>query len=96
MPPCARVCGRAQRVAALKWMEIETRAARLQRMRESRGMTRQQLAGKLGIPVNTLEALESGGERPSRELRRALMAYFDCQFEDLFQVVAVNAEGDRA
>ncbi len=44
------------------------------------------------MPVNILEALESGEERPSRELRRALMAYFNCNFEDLFEVVSVNPD----
>ncbi len=73
-------------------MGIETRAAGLQRMREARGLTRRQLADRLGMPVNILEALESGEERPSRELRRALMAYFNCNFEDLFEVVSVNPD----
>ncbi len=73
-------------------MEIETRAVGLRRMREIRRLPRQQLADKLGMPVNAVEALESGEERPSRELRRALMAYFDCSFEDLFEVVSVNPD----
>ena len=73
-------------------MEIETRAVGLRRMRGTRGLTRQQLAHTLGMPVSAVEALESGEERPSRELRRALMAYFDCSFEDLFEVVSVNPD----
>ena len=75
-------------------MEIETRAVGLRRMRETGGLTRQQLADKLGLPVNTLDALESGVEKPSHELRRVLMAYFVCNFEDLFEVVAVNPDGN--
>ncbi len=75
-------------------MEIETRAVGLRRMRETGGLTRQQLADKLGMPVNAVEALESGEERPSRELMGALMVHFDCSFEDLFEVVAVNPDGN--
>jgi DNA-binding XRE family transcriptional regulator len=73
-------------------MDIETRAVGLRPMRETRRLTRQQLADRLGMSVRTVESLESGVERPSRELRRVLMAYFDCSFEDLFEVVSVNPD----
>ncbi len=75
-------------------MEIETRAVGLRRMRERRGLSRQQLADTLGMAAQDVESLESGLERPSRQLRRLLMVYFDCPFEDLFEVTAVNPDAD--
>jgi len=46
------------------------------------------------MTVQDVESLESGEARPSSALRRALMAYFDCNFEELFEVVAVHSAGD--
>ena len=73
-------------------MEVETRATRPRQMRESRRLTRQQLADTLGLTLKSIELLESGVARPSLQLRRALMAYFDCQFEDLFEVLLVQTD----
>jgi DNA-binding XRE family transcriptional regulator len=73
-------------------MEVEARAIGLRRMRLSRGLTTQLLADKLGLTLKNLESLELGAAKPSPQLRRALMAYFDCHFEDLFEVVSVQME----
>jgi len=76
-------------------MEVEARAIGLRRMRLSRGLTTQQLADKLGLTLQNLESLELGAAKPSPQLRRALMAYFDCLFEDLFEVVSVQMDKSR-
>jgi len=73
-------------------VEVEARATGLQRLRNRQGLSQAQLADRLGISLQDLALLESGARRPSRELRRVLMAYFDCNFEDLFEVVSVNSE----
>jgi hypothetical protein len=36
--------------------------------------------------------LESGVTKPSPELRRVLMAYFSCHFEDLFEVLSIQMD----
>ncbi len=61
-------------------------------MRERRGLTQQQLAERLGIPEDQFAGLESGKSSAGRHLRLILMRYFDCQFEDLFEVLEVNPE----
>jgi DNA-binding XRE family transcriptional regulator len=61
-------------------------------MREKKSLTQRQLAHALNISQNYVPALESGARRPGPKLRQALMKYFACDFEDLFQVVMVNPE----
>lgn len=73
-------------------MEVEARAIGLRRMRLSRGLTSEQLAVKLGLRLENLELLESCATKPSPHLRRVLMAYFDCHFEDLFEVLSVQMD----
>jgi len=73
-------------------MEVETRAVGLRRMREAQGLTAQELATKLGLTLENLEMLESGVTKPSPELRRVLMAYFSCHFEDLFEVLSIQMD----
>ena len=73
-------------------MEVETRAVGLRRMREAQGLTAQELATKLGLTLENLEMLESGVTKPSPALRRVLMAYFSCHFEDLFEVLSIQMD----
>jgi DNA-binding XRE family transcriptional regulator len=73
-------------------MEVETRAVGLRRMREAQGLTTQELAIKLGLTLENVELLESGVTKPSPELRRLLMAYFSCHFEDLFEVLSIQMD----
>ncbi len=73
-------------------MEVETRAVGLRRMREARGLTTKELATKLGLTLENVELLESGFTKPSPELRRVLMAYFSCHFEDLFEVLSIQID----
>jgi len=73
-------------------MKIEIRTTGLRAMRESRGLTQEALADVLGMSPDWLVALESGTVKPGRPLRHVLIAYFDCRFEELFQVEMVNPE----
>ncbi len=59
-------------------------------MREHHGQTRRELADRLGLQEDQIAGLESGETHADAQLRRVLMAYFDCQFEDLFEVTAVQ------
>ena len=73
-------------------MDVDARAIGLRRMRLSCGLTTEELADKLGLTLENLESLELGAAKPNPQLRRALMAYFDCHFEDLFEVFAVQMD----
>jgi DNA-binding XRE family transcriptional regulator len=55
-------------------------------------MTTRELATKLGLTLENLELLESGFTKPSPELRRVLMAYFGCPFEDLFEMLSIQMD----
>jgi transcriptional regulator with XRE-family HTH domain len=73
-------------------VNVEVRATGLRAMREKKKLTQRELAQALNISQNYIPALESGARRPGPKLRQALMKYFACDFEDLFQVVMVNPE----
>ena len=74
-------------------VNVEVRASGLKKMREKHQLTQRQLAKDLNISQNYIPALEAGARRPGPKLRQALMKYFQCDFEDLFQVVMVNPDG---
>jgi DNA-binding XRE family transcriptional regulator len=59
-------------------------------MREKHKFTQRELARRLSVTQNYIPALEAGTRNPGPKLRSALMALFQCDFEDLFQVVMVN------
>ena len=61
-------------------------------MQERRGLTRRQLANRLGVGEDQIADLASGHTHAAGQLRLILMRYFDCQFEDLFEVLEVNPE----
>jgi DNA-binding XRE family transcriptional regulator len=75
-------------------MQIEVICPGLKRARKARGLTQEQLAESLGLRRDSIADLETGIVHPASSLRRILMAYFGCRFEELFQVEAVNP--DRA
>jgi transcriptional regulator with XRE-family HTH domain len=73
-------------------VNVEVRATGLRAMREKKGLTQRELARQLSISQNYIPALESGARRPGPKLRKAMMDFFRCDFEDLFQVVMVNPD----
>ena len=77
-------------------MNVVTRVVGLAAMRERRGLTQLELAECLGLSADQIAGLESGVTKAGRHLRVILMRYFDCQFEDLFEVSAVNPEADSS
>ena len=71
-------------------MNVEVRAVGLKAMRERHHLTQRELARRLDVTQNYIPALEAGTRNPGPKLRRALMELFQCDFEDLFQVVMIN------
>lgn len=59
-------------------------------MRDKHKFTQRELARRLGVTQNYIPALEAGTRNPGPKLRQAMMQLFQCDFEDLFQVVMVN------
>ncbi len=76
-------------------MNVEVRAIGLRAMREKNKLTQRELARRLGVTQNYIPALEAGTRNPGPRLRQALMELFQCDFEDLFQVVMVNPTTNR-
>ena len=76
-------------------VNVEVRATGLRGMREKKGLTQRELARNLGLSQNYIPALESGARRPGPKLRQALMKFFNVNFEELFEVVMVNAESSK-
>lgn len=71
-------------------MNVEVRATGLRKMREKHSLTQRELARRLGVTQNYIPALEAGTRNPGPKLRQSLMQLFQCDFEDLFEVVMVN------
>lgn len=63
-------------------------------MRERRGLTKEELAERLGLSRDQIASLESGEMHAGHSLRLILMRYFDCQFEELFEVWEVEVEDE--
>lgn len=76
-------------------MKIEVRAVGLKAMREKRGLTQRKLAHDLGISQNYIPAIEAGARRAGPKLQEQLVKYFDCRFDELFEVVLVDLESSR-
>lgn len=73
-------------------MNVEVRATGLRAMREKHHLTQRELARRLGVTQNYIPALEAGTRNPGPKLRQALTQLFQCDFEDLFEVVMINPE----
>ncbi|MGA8016129.1 MAG: helix-turn-helix transcriptional regulator [Candidatus Dormiibacterota bacterium] len=71
-------------------MNVEVRATGLRALRDKHKLTQRELARRLGVTQNYIPALEGGHRNPGPKLRQQLMQLFQCDFEDLFQVVMVN------
>jgi len=52
--------------------------------RQQTGWTQQELAERLGVSRQTVNAIETGKYDPSLPLAFALAALFNCRIEDLF------------
>ncbi len=76
-------------------MNVEVRATGLRTQREKQGWTQRELAKRLDVTQNYIPALEAGTRHPGPKLRQALMQLFQCDFEDLFQVVMINPDNQR-
>ena len=68
-------------------MKIEIRAVGLKAMREKRGLTQRKLAQDLRISQNYIPAIEANNRQAGPKLQQQMVKYFDCRFEDLFEVV---------
>jgi putative transcriptional regulator len=53
-------------------------------------LTQAELAQKVGVSRQTINAIETGRYDPSLELAFALANYFECQIEDLFHPESAN------
>jgi transcriptional regulator with XRE-family HTH domain len=73
-------------------VRIEVRATGLKAIREKRGLTQRQLAHDPSISQNYIPAIEGGARPAGPKLQQQLVKYFDCRFEDLFEVVLVDPE----
>lgn len=58
----------------------------LKSVRESRGMTQQELADRIGIRRETILHLENNRYNPSLEMALKIAQVFDLRVEDLFQL----------
>jgi DNA-binding XRE family transcriptional regulator len=76
-------------------MKIEVRATGLKAMREKSGLTQRKLAHDLGISQNYIPAIEANARQAGPRLQDALVKYFSCEFEDLFEVVLIDPESRR-
>jgi DNA-binding XRE family transcriptional regulator len=71
-------------------MNVEVRASGLREMRAKHHFTQRELARRLSVTQNYIPALEAGTRNPGPKLRQRLMQLFQCDFEDLFEVVMIN------
>jgi transcriptional regulator with XRE-family HTH domain len=60
--------------------------ARIRRIRESKKLSQKELAFKMGIPLNMLEAIESGQQRASSGTIRDIAAALDVTVRHFFEL----------
>lgn len=61
----------------------------IQRLRESRGMTQQQVADNLRVTRSIVCQWEKGGKRPSRDNLVSMSRLFGCSVDALLGLVAL-------
>lgn len=59
--------------------------------RQSQGWTQQDLAARLGVSRQTVNAIETGKYDPSLPLAFSLAALFSCRIEDIFDPASDKA-----
>ena len=64
----------------------------LKSVRESRGMTQQELADRIGMRRETILHLENNRYNPSLEMALKIVQVFDLRVEDLFQLKDIGGQ----
>ena len=67
----------------------------LKSVRESRGMTQQELADRIGMRRETILHLENNRYNPSLEMALKIAQVFDLRVEDLFQLKDTGGQSSR-
>lgn len=73
-----------ERAAVLDAFDAEALGARLRRLREARGLTLREVAGRLGISASAISQIERGVLRPSVNRLLALVTVLDATLLDVF------------
>jgi transcriptional regulator with XRE-family HTH domain len=74
-------------------VDVEVRATGLKARRRERGLTQRELARLVGVTQNYIPAIENGARNPGPELTDRLMKALAAPFQDLFEVVLIDASG---
>lgn len=64
----------------------------LKSVRESRGMTQQELADRIGMRRETILHLENNRYNPSLEMALKIAQVFDLRVEELFQLKGIGGQ----
>lgn len=65
---------------------------KLKSVRESRGMTQQELADRIGMRRETILHLENNRYNPSLEMALKIAQIFDLRVEELFQLKDIGGQ----
>lgn len=65
---------------------------KLKSVRESRGMTQQELADRIGMRRETILHLENNRYNPSLEMALKIAQVFDLRVEELFQLKDIGGQ----
>ena len=65
---------------------------KLKSVRESRGMTQQELADRIGMRRETILHLENNRYNPSLEMALKIALVFDLRVEELFQLKDIGGQ----
>jgi len=60
--------------------------------RERKGMSKSDLARRIGVCASYVTRLENNDIQPSGEVMFRIAAYFNCRIEDIFHPEAVNGK----
>lgn len=64
----------------------------IRRLREARGLTQEELARKLGVTRQTINAIENNKYNPTLELAFKLARLFDLPVDEVFQYHPVKGQ----
>ena len=77
-------------------VNVEVRASGLKARRRERGLTQRELAKLVGVTQNYIPAIETGNRHAGPDLIERLMHALEASFEELFEVVLVDASGKES